>query len=175
MKRVKRELIKENTEELKELLKKQTKKQLMFRIQMLILLKENPKITLKEVSNLIPVSPPTLFRWWNYYKKGGLERLLQWNVEGYKGKLSKEQLNELIEEIKKGKFSTQKEIIQWIYEKFGIQYSQQGISDLLRKLNIKKKTGRPVNIKKDEKKEKEYKEAIFKNIVKSNKDKDIFF
>jgi len=47
MKRVKRELIKENTEELKELLKKQTKKQLMFRIQMLILLKENPKITLK--------------------------------------------------------------------------------------------------------------------------------
>jgi hypothetical protein len=76
MKRVKRELIKENTK-LKELLKKQTKKQVMFRIKMLILLKENPKITLNEVNNLIFVSLPTLFRWWDYYKKGGLERLLQ--------------------------------------------------------------------------------------------------
>lgn len=175
MRTINRDQIKENTEELKNLLKEQTKKQLVFRIQMLILLKENPKMTLKEVNNLLPVSYPTLHRWWGYYKEGGLEKLLQWNVEGYKGKLSQEQIEKLIEEIKKGRFSTQKEIIQWIYEKFGIQYSQQGISDLLKKLNIKKKTARPVNIKKDEEKEKEFKEETFKEIVKTNKDKDIFF
>lgn len=140
---------------------------------MLILLLENPKITLKEVSKLLPVSYPTLHRWWGYYKEGGLEKLLEWNVEGYKGKLSEEQLNRLKEEIKTGRFSTQKEIIQWVYETFGVLYSQQGMSDLLRNLKAKKKTPRPVNIKKNPKQEEEFKEK-FKEIVKNNKDKDIF-
>ncbi len=143
MRTINKDQIKENTKELKNLLKKQKKKQLTFKIQMLILLKENPKMTLK-------------------------------NVEGYKGKLSKEQLEELKEEIKTGRFSTQKEIIQWIYERFRIKYSQQGMSDLLRNLKIKKKTGRPVNIKKDYKQEEELKK-IFKEKVKENKSKDIFF
>ncbi|WP_457642096.1 winged helix-turn-helix domain-containing protein [Persephonella sp.] len=174
MRTINRDQIKENTKELKNLLKKQKKKQLTFRVQMLILLKENPKMTLKEVSNLLPVSYSTLQRWCGYYKEGGLEKLLQWNVEGYKGKLSEEQLEELKEEIKTGRFSTQKEIIQWIYERFGVKYSQQGMSDLLRKLKVKKKTGRPVNIKKDYKQEEEFKK-IFKEKVKENKDKDIFF
>ena len=44
----------------------------------------------------------------------------------------------------------QKEIIQWVYEGFGIKYSQQGMSELLGNLKIKK-TERPVNIKKDDK------------------------
>jgi len=43
MRTINRDQIKENTKELKNLLKKQKKKQLTFRIQMLILLKENPK------------------------------------------------------------------------------------------------------------------------------------
>ncbi len=68
---------------------------------MLILLKENPKMILKEVSNLLPVSYSTLQRWWGYYKEGGLEKLLEWKVEGYKGKLSKEQLEELKEDKRK--------------------------------------------------------------------------
>jgi len=46
--------------------------------------------------------------------------------------------------------------------------------DLLRNLKIKKKTGRPVNIKKDYKQEEEFKK-IFKEKVKENKSKDIFF
>jgi len=175
MRVIKRELIKENTEELKGLLKKVNKKQLIFRIQMLIFLKENPNITLEGVSNLLPVSLPTLYRWWGYYKEGGLEKLLQWNVKGYEGRLSQEQKKEFIQEIEKGKFLTQKEMSQWIYEKFGIKYSQQGISDMLKRLEVKKKTARPTNVKKDEKKEKEFKEEVFKQIVKENKDKEIFF
>jgi len=175
MRTIKRDQIKENVKELKNLLKKQIKKQLIFRIQMLILLKENSKITLKEVSNLLPVSYPTLHRWWGYYREGGLEKLLQWNVEGYKGKLSQKQIKKLIEEIKKGKFLTQKEVIQWIKDEFGIEYSQQGISDLLKKLNIRKKTARPVNIKKNEEKEKEFKEKTFKEIAKDSNNKEIFF
>jgi len=175
MRVIKRELIKENTEELKGVLKKVNKKQLIFRIQMLIFLKDNPNITLEDVSNLLPVSLPTLYRWWGYYKEGGLEKLLQCNVKGYEGRLSQKQIREFIQEIEKGRFSTQKEMSQWIYEKFGIKYSQQGISDMLKRLDVKKKTARPANVKKDESKEKEFKEKVFKQIVKENKDKDIFF
>ena len=43
MRTINKDKIKENTKQLKNLLKKQKKKQLTFRIQMLILLKENPK------------------------------------------------------------------------------------------------------------------------------------
>ncbi|RUM61826.1 MAG: hypothetical protein DSY66_01140 [Persephonella sp.] len=59
-------------------------------------------------------------------------------------------MKELIQEIKKNRFSIQEEIIQWIYEKFGIKYSQQGISDMLKRLDVKKKTARPTNVKKYE-------------------------
>ncbi len=95
MRTINRDQIKENTKELKNLLKKQKKKQLTFRIQMLILLKENPKMILKEVSNLLPVSYPTLQRWWGYYKEGGLEKLLEWNVERFKGRLREEQIKKI--------------------------------------------------------------------------------
>ena len=42
------------------------------------------------------------------------------------------------------------QIKDWIKAEFGITYTQSGISKLLDALQIKLKTGRPVNVRKDE-------------------------
>ena len=59
---------------------------------MLILLKESPKITLKDVANLLNYGYKTVKTWWKNYKEGGLEKLLEWKVEGFKGRLREEQI-----------------------------------------------------------------------------------
>ena len=62
-----------------------------------------------------------------------------------------EQLKEFERELNEKGFSSQKEMMKWIYERFGIEYCQQGISNLLKRIGAKKKVGRRVNVKKDEK------------------------
>ncbi|WP_457641378.1 helix-turn-helix domain-containing protein [Persephonella sp.] len=175
MKVIKRELIKEDVKELKRLQKTVKHHRLVPRIQMLILLKKNPKITLKEVASLLNYGYKTVKTWWKNYKEGGLEKLLEWEVKGYKGRLTETQLEKLEEEVNKGEFKTQKEIADWIEREFGIRYTQQGISRLLKKLKVKKKVARSENVNKQEEKSKEFKEKVLKKIVKENKDKEIFF
>ena len=175
MRTIDRTKIKEDLEDLKRLLKRVSHRRFIPRIQMLILLKENPKITLKEMTNLLHFSYATLKGWWKKYEEGGLEELLDWKVTGYRGKMTEEQLREFENELNEGGFSNQREMIEWIYQKFGIRYSQQGISDLLKRIGAKKKVGRPVNTKKDKEKEEEFKKREFKEIVKDNPDKEIFF
>jgi len=89
--------------------------------------------------------------------------------------MNEEQLQEFMEIVNSKGFRSQREMIEWIYERFGIVYSQQGISDLLKRMKVKKKVGRPVNVKKDEEREEEFKKREFKEIVKNNPGKEIFF
>jgi len=175
MRTIDRTKIRENSEDLKRLLKRVAHRRFIPRIQMLILLKEKSEMTLKEMTNLLHFSYPTLKGWWKKYEKGGLEELLDWKVTGYRGKMTEEQLQEFVNELNEKGFSNQRGMIDWIYQKFGIRYSQQGISDLLKRIGAKKKVGRPVNVRKDENQEKEFKEKIFKEIVRENPDKGIFF
>jgi len=150
MKTIDRSLIKESIEELKDFQKKVSHRRFVLRIQMLIFLKEYPRKSLKEISELLHLHYDTLKKWWKKYKEGGLEGLLEWKVKGYPGKMKEEQLKEFEKELNERGFSTQKEMIKWIYERFGIEYCQQGISNLLKRIGAKKKVGRPVNVKKGE-------------------------
>jgi len=175
MKVIDKKLIEEDIIELKKLQKTIKHRRFVPRIQMLILLKENPKMTLKEVATILNYGYKTVKTWWRNYKEGGLEKLLEWKVEGFKGRLKDEQVKKIEEEVNNREFRTQKEIADWIEKEFGVKYTQQGISRLLKKLKIKKKVGRPVNINKQEEKSKEFKEKVLKQIVEENKDKDIFF
>ncbi len=92
MKVIDRELIKEDIKELKKLQKTVKHRRFVPRIQMLILLKESPKITLKDVVNFLNYGYKTVKTWRNNYKEGGLEKLLEWKVEGFKGRLREEQI-----------------------------------------------------------------------------------
>jgi len=175
MRTIDRTVIKESIEELKDLQKKVSHRRFVLRIQMLIFLKEYPRKPLKEIAKILHLHYDTLKKWWKKYKEGGLEGLLEWKVKGYPGKMKEEQLKEFEKELNEKGFRSQKEMMKWIYERFGIKYCQQGISNLMKRIGAKKKVGRRVNVKKDEKKEKEFKEKRFKEIARENPDKEIFF
>ena len=125
MRTIDRSLIKESIEELKALQKKVSHRRFVLRIQMLIFLKEYQKMPLKEISKLLHLHYDTIKKWWKRYKGEGLEGLLEWKVKGYQGKMKGEQLKEFERELNEKGFSSQKEMMKWIYERFGIEYCQK--------------------------------------------------
>ncbi|WP_223816231.1 winged helix-turn-helix domain-containing protein [Adhaeribacter rhizoryzae] len=46
--------------------------------------------------------------------------------------------------------ATQGQLQHWLQQEMGVVYSQSGISVLLSRLKVKLKTGRPVNVRKDQ-------------------------
>ena len=65
-------------------------------------------------------------------------------------KLTTGQISQLRHRISQGDLMNQIQIKDWIKAEFGITYTQSGISKLLAALQIKLKTGRLVNVRKDE-------------------------
>ncbi len=137
MKVINREIIKESLEELTNLQKTVKHPRLVNRLIMLSLLKKDPKLSLKDVSTILNFDYRTIKTWWIKYKKGGIDELLNWNVKGRKSWLSDEQLKLLKDKLKEKDFKTQKEIAEFIEKEFGVRYSQQGVSRLLKKLDTK--------------------------------------
>lgn len=69
--------IQESSEELKQLLDKQTTVQMKERLQALYLLKTGTLCTLQELSSVLVRDPSTIYRWFQKYKQEGLEGLLK--------------------------------------------------------------------------------------------------
>ncbi|MEO0340389.1 MAG: winged helix-turn-helix domain-containing protein, partial [Bacteroidota bacterium] len=65
-------------------------------------------------------------------------------------KLSAMQITRLRQRLNSHDVVTQQQILVWIREEMGIEYTQGGISMLLTRLKIKLKTGRPSNVRKDQ-------------------------
>ncbi len=87
---------------------------------------------------------------WHQYLSQGLESLLSTGYHGSWAKLSSTQQARLLQRLDKDDISTQQQLIHWLQQEMGITYSQPGISVLLSRLKVKLKTGRPVNVRKDQ-------------------------
>jgi transposase len=87
---------------------------------------------------------------WKHYHSQGLDSLLSTAYKGSWAKLSSTQQARLLQRLDKDDISTQEQLLKWLREEMGIVYSQPGISVLLARLKVKLKTGRPVNVRKDE-------------------------
>lgn len=134
-----------------ELEKAQTQSKFQNRIRTLRYLKEGRCKNLKSVSEILGLSLRQIQNFWKLYQDLGLEGLLE---NRYKKrwyfKLNSHQISQLRHRISQGDFMNQLQIRDWIEAEFGIVYTQSGISKLLDALKIKLKTGRPVNVRKDE-------------------------
>ena len=85
-------LIKESKEELEELLKKERDVRVYKRIKVIYLLKKTPKIQLKDVSEKLDINVQTVKKYWELYKKGGIENL-KLKYKGRIPRLNKEEFN----------------------------------------------------------------------------------
>ncbi len=78
----------------------------------------------------------------------GLTGLLKPGFAGTVGNLSYVEISHLQSFLRNSETDLKQEQIgDWIRSSFSVHYSQSGISKLLKRLKIKLKTGRPVNIR----------------------------
>lgn len=102
------------------------------RIRMLRMLKDEPSLTLLEVSERLGCSERSVNRWLHEYHRAGLAAL----VRGLDGddsrmRINQSELEELRSKLKSGSVGTLNEIQCWLKDRFGVEYSLKAISNIL--------------------------------------------
>lgn len=144
------ESIKETAEELENLLKKQKSSLLRDRLRFLLFLKTGEASSQAQAGQKLNVSIRQSQRNWAMYAKGGLNLLLKEHKNtGQPKKLTDEQEAELQKDLQDDKIQFLHEAVEHIKNKYGKTYTVDGVHYLFKRLKIKKKTGRPTNIKQD--------------------------
>jgi len=98
---------------------------------------------------------------WQHYTRQGLHALLYTGYKGSWAKLSSTQHLRLLQRLDKDDIATQGQLRDWVQQEMGITYSQPGISVLLSRMKVKLKTGRPVNVRKDQAEEVAFKKTLY--------------
>ncbi len=140
-------LIKESIPELQQLEKEQTKSKLKDRIRFMRYLKEGTAKTQAQAGALIGLKARQSQNLWLVYKKQGLQAMLTYRYQGTTGKLSYSQVSKLRAYLQTDQAATLQHVQHFLQTGFDIDYTIGGISLLFKRLKIKLKTGRPVNIR----------------------------
>lgn len=145
------EQIKESLAELEKLEREQKLSRFRDYVRYLRYLKEGTAKSQTESGSLIGLKARQSQNIWRLYKVHGLSYLLKEHRRGQVGQLSYVQISQLQSLLRDSKTAlTQQQIADWIATSFGVQYTQAGISVLFKRLKIKLKTGRPVNVRQKE-------------------------
>ena len=134
--------ITESGEELKTLLSKQTTATGQERIQALYLLKIGQAKTLKELGILLGRDTATLYRWFQRYKKNGLEGILEVKKgQGRKPAIPPEVMQLLKQRLETPEtFNSYGEVRTWLKDEFGVDASYKVVHEAVRyKLKVKLK------------------------------------
>lgn len=154
-----KEIIDEDVESLQECERQQKHAKLRDRVRMLRLLKSGKARSLAVAGSMVGISASqagTLFR---QYRQEGLSEFTRWRYGGNHRKLTAEQQQELVSRMSEtpNDFSSQSALGQYIFQSFGVRYTQSGISVLCSRNGIKAKVGRPRNKASSEEEQQAYK------------------
>lgn len=100
-----------------------------YKINAVILLGTGWK--LKEVKNALLIDDETLRKYVEKYQAGGIAELLQTHYSGRQSHLDDKQLKLLHSELDNNIYLTTREIIEFVFDEFGVTYSPSGMRDLL--------------------------------------------
>ncbi len=94
-----------------------------LRIGALRLLKEDSSRTLAGMAGLLGISRRHLSRWWNQYRRQGMEGVWQMKQMGGRKpvRIGKERLGELQERLRQSGFLSLKEVQAYIEKRFGVR------------------------------------------------------
>jgi transposase len=127
--------------------KQQIKAQLRDYVRFLRLLKAGECSTQQAAANQVNLSLRQAQRLWKRYRQDGLDSLIQTRQAGYMGKLSTTQMSRLRQFLFDDQAQTLADIQAYLAGSLGVTYTIGGVSDLCKRLKIKRKTGRPVNVR----------------------------
>ena len=140
-------LITQSEDELTVLEKKQTQVVNRDRIRFLKLLKTGQAKTQQAAGEAIGIGHRQAQRLWQKYTKNGLEDLMMKAKRLRWGKLSSQQITHLRRFLLDDQAQTLAHIQAYIARNLGVKYSISGVGSLCKRLKIKLKTGRPVNVR----------------------------
>jgi transposase len=125
-----------------------------------MLLKSEQCSNLAEAARALGYSWRQCQRWFASYQRGGLDELLKSRV-GERGRqelVTPEAFEDLKEAMKKGEIATIGQADEFLRERHGIEYAHpDGVGQLLRRHEVKLKTGRPRHEKADQQEQEAFK------------------
>jgi transposase len=101
---------------------------------------------LEETAQIVGIHYRTLQQWLAWYRQGGLAAV-RGHPRGGKGRtswLSREQQEQLRQQVAQGGFGTAQEVVDWVAQTFGVQYTRGSMYSLLARLHGGKKVPRPL-------------------------------
>lgn len=141
------EFIKESETDLLTLEKREKNAMRRDRIRFIRMLKTGDFRSQSAAGTSIGLGERQSQRLWSSYVKGGLSSLLSTYAERWWGKLSSVQISQLRSFLLSDQAQTLADIQAYLAGNLGVKYSISGVSDLCKRLKIKAKTGRPVNVR----------------------------
>ena len=144
-----------------------------YRINAVILLGSG--WTVKQVSDALLLDEDTLSDYIKKYKEGGLTTLLKTLYQGSKPLLNQAQISALCQELEQTTYLTTQAIRQFVYQRFGVHYSQSGITNLLHQLGFTYKKPKLVPSKADEQAQVEFLSFYLKFMESKPSDELVFF
>ena len=136
-------LINESAQHLLQLERQHRHSPIRPRIQMLRLLKTGTARSRRALAATLGFSERQLHRWFETYRKNGLQALLNYQAPpGAKERITPQALEALDKAMKTGRIATLKQAQAFLSKHYRIHYTVGGLSDLFKRYKIKLKTGR---------------------------------
>jgi len=154
------EIITEEVEELQQLLKQQKAVRYEKRVRFLYLLKTAQAKTQKAAGEQVGWKLRQSQKIWQQYREAGLAAVLEVPRKDSLGNLSSLEIARLLRYLDEFGFRTLEEAQSYIKQAFGTSYTIGGVSWLFKRLQVKLKTARPSNVKKDERRVEAYKKTL---------------
>jgi transposase len=151
------EMVKENVEELRVLHRRQSSALFRRRLQFLMLLKNGKCSSQAKAGALIGIKARASEKLWKLYSEEGVQGLVRIPEKGRPAKLTQEAKAALQTELDESRVTTLKQACFFVAQTHGIVLTEVAMHYYFKREKIKKKTGRPTNVRKDEEAEETFK------------------
>lgn len=124
-----------------------------------------------EIADHLGIDTGTIYRYHQIYRQDGIEKYLATDYKGYWGQLSCVQIAELRQELKTNLYTDSKAVAEWITTRWRIDYTPQGVVDLLNRIGFSYKQTKQVPCETNIEKQQEFIER-FDQIIAETTDNE---
>jgi transposase len=166
-------LTKETRAEIEQLRRQTRDKKQHIRLSVLIMLDEG--FTHQVIAVSLGIDADTVGNYKQKYLQKGLQAYLKDDYVAYQGELSGAQLEQVSQKVEQGLYPTAREVGDYIFGEFGVDYSDGAVRAILTKLDFVHKQVKPVPAKANEQKQTEFVAAFEQLIEQLPQDTLVYF
>lgn len=127
------------------------------------------------ISDCLGIDTSTVYRYRSAYLHGGAAELLENRHKGYWGLLDSHQLAALRKELREHVYIDSKSVARWIKETFGIEYTSQGVVDLLNRIGFTYKKTTEVPCEADASRQEAFVRELTETLSQLDKDSVVYY